>query len=1247
MSLEALFESSFEFDESVRVDRGASGDDPEKKLSLVKKYHVTTSAEAYLSDLMARILGEAEGKRKGANHWLYGYYGSGKSHLLAVTGLLLNSEWVSKVGQNAAWTALAEGDDLGELRSLWERCLGEYKLQPLFVNLLKEQGSRERGFGNVILRRLHEQQGLSPHLKTAFFEQWYLKNHSEEQLKERAERVLRDAGADLPGDNAWEKVQKYRVLADGALPALFEDATGTREGYTDVTERRLNASTVAKRIEDARQGIETRSGRPARLLLLLDEITLFIGTQYGLLTELNALAEAIDEVGGGKILTVGTAQEDPSRVQTEYSAREVDFSILADRFPSQYSLPSSHVGEIVQNRLLRKTDRGEKEFERALSESELSPGDSLVFRNVQQNTDPPLDEMLGAAVRSCLPLLPYQPPLFLQILSNLRTEDANRAKSIFSGTARAVLAIADGLLESWDASTSELGHGKDGDPTRVVSLVDFFEVIRPELEDIVPQDVETIEEVEERVQDGELKPIDEKVCKVVLLLQRVPDMIPLDDTKNIAVGIMDDLDGPNVYKMDNLVDESLRRRLGKYIRTDEEAASHRRFTNREERAVLEDAERREERFGAAEIVEEMTIPTGMFGAAGSNSLWSEVLRHLDLPRQVPYEEEGDPYPVEYAFDIDGHATGPVFGESGALRAEVHVEGLVSGEERALSEHGDVFLWRLGEEGRESLYDDLRQWAALSAACRDHTTPQTIEQALRRQGEDLPSRIAARIRSATLKVRGHDPSDVAEGVKTYVRKTTPSAFHPEMLFVDESRLGELEGIRRKENLPAWAEKIDVVCDSQSAIVDDITTEVYSTIGRALKQDGTLSITNAIGRLQEEEEAYEDVGPALVAHLWGLSKRGDFQPVSEEGSPRDAGDLLDPSRWHEVRLRLGQDSSLRDILEDVPTVDQTDTLNEAIVKARSFIEDQRRRADTLRDRIKAAKENAATEPVERLLGGLFEWLAQTRDQVERWLKKTRTEDSNWESVIQGVLRVQGQFGAAETQWESRESYLLQLDGLLLLQDRYGETIGEEAAGALSTLCEEARVATDTLWWTEDGWTELIDRLNAHSDATGALEKWWNETRHREEVETLMEKTRDHPWLVSPRKLPLDWLGRTFRRKYLGPVRNVRTKIERAENVLRPFMQDAHDLQTGDVQRSLGRLRSGADLELPTDEEIEQHRTRLQVLETLTGGAGPEETGAIGLWPEDEKALKIPLSRVAQSGEMPSIDDAKHGVIITPDT
>ena len=1243
MKPEALFHTfSQDLEESVRVDRELAEDDEQGKLDLLQRYHITASAATYLRDLFARMLGEAKGDRKGANHWLYGYYGSGKSHLLAVTGLLLNSEWVEACGRDVVWTAL-NGDgraDLDELHTLWSRCLDTYWLHPLLINLLKEQEQRQRGFGRVILRRLHEEQGLSSRLKTAFFEQWYLQRHSREALEEKAAHVLQEAGVNLPADNVWRRVQKYPALAEGVLPKLFEKETGVREGLADVTDRNLKAEVVARQLEKARLEIEDKRDRPVRLLLLLDEITLFIGTQYGLLTELNAITEAIDEVGEERILTVGTAQEDLSQVRTDYAAKKVDFSILDDRFPHQYSLPSSHVGDIVQNRLLRKTDAGRKAFEQALSTATLEPANSLVYRGVEQNTDPRLDRMDADQVSAFLPLLPYQPPLFLEILARLRTQKADRAKSIFSGTARAVLAIVNGLVQQWAAAPDAEQQGKGADLKRTVSLVDFFEFIRPELKNIIGQEVKTIEEVETQVENGDLQPIDAMVCKVVLLLQYVPEMIPLDETKNVAVALMDDLDGDTLMNRANAVEESLSR-LGKFIRTDDEHTSYLRFTTQEEQVVLNEAEEREAAFDAPDVVRELSAQVSVFEAA-STSLWAEVLKQLDLPSHIPYKTGEDTYPVGYTFDIDGCVLDASFGEGDGLQVSVHVEGLVSGEERTVAEHAKAFLWKLPDEGRAALYNDLKRWAALSAACREHYAPPTIAQQLRRQSQQLPARIAARIRSGDLKVRSHNLRRVAEGVKKHVHATYPKAFHPEMLRVDRARLQALRGVAQTADLPGWAEKIEVVYDAQAELRGNIVTTVRGIVGRRLKKIETLSISEALKKLRKEEESYQDVEPALVAILWGLCQRGTFQPVSEDGEPLSADRLLDPDRWHEIRIRIGHAESFREQLG--PFVGPNDTANDAVVQFRSFLVNQRQRVDTLGQQVRTVAQHAATKPVEELLGTLVAWLSETHAKLTSWLDETQNQQPQWGEIVEKALEAEKQIGKAQGQWDNREAYLLQLDALLLLGKEYTDSVGADVARVLNQLSNEAEAAVDARWWTDDGWTEYVDTLSSYNPAITALRSWWEEVTSEKSRKELLEQTRDHPWLIALDDPSFDHTGGQFRRKYLDGLRAFRKTMERQEQLLQPLMRDAHALSTSEVRRALGRLREGIGPGVPPAEKAEELLQTLRTVDAVTGGAGPSEISGIGTWPKDRKELTDPLKRLAQSGEDVALEENEHGIMIT---
>jgi hypothetical protein len=597
------------------------------------------------------------------------------------------------------------------------------------------------------------------------------------------------------------------------------------------------------------------------------------------------------------------------------------------------------------------------------------------------------------------------------------------------------------------------------------------------------------------------------------------------------------------------------------------------------------------------------------------------------------------------FEIDGYPVESEFAEEAPLPVTVHVEGLVSDEERPQTEHSNAFLWKLAADGRTALFNDLKRWAALSAACRDPHTPSSIQQQVVERSDGMPSRVASRIRNATLRVPEHDPRSIEDGVQQYIEKTSSSAFHPEMLLVDESRLQELRGIRWTSDLPPWAKKIEVLCDNQTQLTGDIVTTVRATVGQKLRGGEKLSVDDALDRLEEKESAFEGVRPALVAHLWGLSKQGTFQPISEDDEPLSAAELLDPSRWHEINLRIGQDNSLRSRLEEIPTVSSTDTLNEAIVKAREFIQAQRRQADTLQQQLDAARQDTASDPVQQLLKKLSDWLSQTRDQLDSWLETTRTHRPNWDAVIRGALRVQEHIDTAVTQWSNRESNLLQLDALLLLFNEYATEIGEDAAEALETLDGEAGAATNTYWWTDDGWTEYVDILSHRTVAVKALADWWEGIKQDEDRKTLFEKTDDNPWLASFPNAPVDDLGTTFRDEFLRPLRTFRSSMERVERILDPLTQEAHTVDAADVRRALGRLKRMDELGIPSEETVTESLRRLNVLETLLQGSSPSDIEGIGLWPADQADLMRALTRLSQDGVEYEFDDTDHGLIIRP--
>jgi len=400
-----------DFDESVRIDREEqSGEANEHRTQAINSYHVTADSQRFLKDFINRTLDEAEDMRSGSNYWLYGYYGSGKSHLLTVLDGLMDTQWLDS-RYDDVWTGLVPDTStdkpLDELRDQWERVHSDYHVIPISVNLLKYQGQRQRSFSEIVLRHAHQDPnltgvsdgiatGLSSQLDVAYFEDWYRTTDAWPDRQNQAADVISEVTPDTPlyeWDEAglWTDIQQYSALSDVVLPELFEEVTGTQDGYTDLQPSDIDPKEVVNRLESLRADRAAELNKPVKLVLLLDEVSLFIGTDFERLTELQTLAEKVDDIGGGNIQLVATAQANIEDTQPQFAAHGADFSIVKDRFPHRYQLPSKHVGDIAKKRLFQKSNTGSSNVQRVLDNADVKPAESLVYNEIRQNTKPPLD----------------------------------------------------------------------------------------------------------------------------------------------------------------------------------------------------------------------------------------------------------------------------------------------------------------------------------------------------------------------------------------------------------------------------------------------------------------------------------------------------------------------------------------------------------------------------------------------------------------------------------------------------------------------------------------------------------------------------------------------------------------------------------------------------------------------------------------------------------------------------------------
>ncbi|WP_350355435.1 hypothetical protein [Haloglomus halophilum] len=1222
------------FEESIRIDRDFDTEAPAERREYryeryLDTYHLTDASVDFLEDLFTRIQDDNPDSEE-LNHWLYGYFGSGKSHLLTALDLLLDSAALAEEDMATVWNRFdSRADASDSLADTWRSLHEEYLIVPVPINLLRYQGVREQNFSEIILQTIYQRRGFSDRLDVAFFEEEFQRPGGLfdtqavwEDREQLVNEILREAGVSDP-EYDWAAVQRYRILSDLVLEGMTERATGMTENLADIQAKNIGQELAVRTLEEYRQELAARYDRPTKLVLLMDEVTLFMGDDDRRIGELNALAESIESVGGD-ILSVVTAQSAIEEAQPGTATKTNEIGWLKDRFPQQYALPSRHVGEIVQQRLLAKSPAGADWVRTNALEATVRPRTMLVYNDGNQNTTPPLDDIDQADFIDYYPLLPYQPALFLEILSNLRTELADRSKSIFSGTARAILALVAGLREEMARTDRELP---------IVSLVDFYDLIRYELEDIIPDETEVIETIAE---DPATSAFDLKVAKAVLLLSYVPDLVPQNEA-NLAVAVMDDLDGAPRAQVRTQVREALDGELERYIRPDTATDGAKlRISTPDEQRMLADARERETDPDWDAIIE-----------AVDQELWAEIIAELDLPSTYTYDDAADAsaYPVGYGFAIDGQPLSTRTDEDAVFAVDVVIRGLRPDVDTdTIAE--ETLYWLLEGDGLDELRSQLVDWWALWEATQATTPPESVARDLDDAATSAISKLVAALEAATFRVEASSFSGFDAALEDYIDEAYPDYFHPELLRIDESHLRELERLDDDDALPEWAGTIGIPpASADIADISEIGFQVRKLVGSELQSAaGEIDLATTLDRVTASEPLFavetngqQHPSPALLAVLWGLCRAGVFRVVTIEGDPASVDDLLDTGTHPELALRpVTPGRRAKEVFVEHDLIPPTGSENRGYLELDTLLETTERRAATLAEDVTVQAETTFETDT---LSTLVEALAEAAEGVgERAATRRSTASaadvSELEELVAGATDDAAWLETAQERWTKQMAYLLQLEGLVRLGRHDIAWLDDAYTEAIEALTEQLTSQAETEWWTQEGWRELVRSLDARETAIESLEASWTAQQEAAELPALRQTLAGHPWLLDPMELPDRSVHDGFRVQYLDPLRNTRSALERIEAAIEALTE--REPRADDEERlteALGRL-DDLDWAAATTATADTQRELAATLESVVGERTPSEVTGIGVLHTDADALEAQLERLDLSEDRPEV-------------
>lgn len=341
MSLKALFKKPVD----RPIDPVIKADDEASLRHELEEYVLTDEVSKRLDTFF-----DAYNNYTDANGvWLSGFFGSGKSHLLKMLALVLENReiegtpaidiFLPKCGENTILKA-----DIQQAVTIPSKSI-LFNIDQKADVISKTQVDALLA---VFVKVFDETCGY--YGKQPYIAQFERELDHEDQLDAFKAAFEKEAGKDWE----WGRARPTRISKH--VDTAYNAITGQQlEHVLDKFRSDYHLS-----IEDfANQVLAYIQSQEAnfRLNFFVDEVGQYISENVKLMTNLQTIAESLNTKCRGRAWIIVTAQEDMDSVVGEVSDKQAnDFSKIQARFKNRMKLTSADVAEVIQLRLLAKTD---------------------------------------------------------------------------------------------------------------------------------------------------------------------------------------------------------------------------------------------------------------------------------------------------------------------------------------------------------------------------------------------------------------------------------------------------------------------------------------------------------------------------------------------------------------------------------------------------------------------------------------------------------------------------------------------------------------------------------------------------------------------------------------------------------------------------------------------------------------------------------------------------------------------------
>ncbi|WP_319499111.1 BREX system P-loop protein BrxC [uncultured Cohaesibacter sp.] len=461
--------------------------------------------------------------------WISGFFGSGKSHLLKMLALLLENREVDGKTAHEIFAEKLKGEPM--LAGALNKAISIPSKSILF-NIDQKADVISKSDVDALLSVFQKvfDETCGFYGKQAHIAQFERDLHGRGQFE-----AFKQAFKDASGKD-WERGREQALLERKNIATAFAAATGGGAAdASDILSQYRKDTRVS--IEDFATTVMTwidGQSKGFRLNFFVDEVGQYIADNVKLMTNLQTIAESLNTKCKGQAWIIVTAQQDMASVIGDMTQQqENDFSKIQARFSNRMPLNSADVAEVIQRRLLAKTEEGratlgnlhDREENNLKTLFDFADG-SIKLKNYRDR-----DQFIAS-----YPFPPYQYDLFQMAITSLSQHNAFEGKHSSVGE-RSMLGV-------FQEVSKKLKDQQVGD---LATFDLMFEGIRTALKSSVQQSIHI---AEKNLED----PFAVRVLKALFLVKYVKEFKP--SVRNISILLLSQFDADQT-KQRRQIEEAL------------------------------------------------------------------------------------------------------------------------------------------------------------------------------------------------------------------------------------------------------------------------------------------------------------------------------------------------------------------------------------------------------------------------------------------------------------------------------------------------------------------------------------------------------------------------------------------------------------------------------------------------------------------------------------------------------------------